>query len=619
MDNYSESDFILTPANSIYNVQQKVEVYLVNLRNENLVVKKVYFKTADEGNTLLKETFAMCSLDHSSIVKVRTGLLGQSMNYLLMIMDYYPDGDLDKEIRKRASQQAFWHEDQLLTIFQKLVSGFIYMQKKDVVHRDIKPQNILKKGEDYFIADLGCAFKSKRGESDSLAGTPAYLSPKLAEAYKLYYEKKDLSGFNHNAYKSDVFSLGVTFLYMATLRSIGDQNSMSRNNFEYARNQMIGSCRYSERIKNILSIMLEYDEDNRPDFILLGNSLPESGVQNNVKSNNVANGNPASSKYVNMNLRPSRAVGNNHSVPNIPANANQNNSFTPNMHQNANTHFIAEIEKCYYCDQPLGNATNNIQLKIYKFHFDCFPYSYVVQTKGNAVNQIIVKLNQNALLLDSKILENCNCGNISYFKPYIHTNYCLNCIRTWGFDTANSKPQQDFYKILSLYCSEVNIYQNINQVCICYEKSVEVILNAKHYLCYSCLEKCLWSSFNGQVINCSWGCCTNLHVPQANPAPLNSPNSIKNQNNISALNEPLPVQHEKLNIVEENKINNKSYEKKKNNSFTNSELPQHIQNIDQVVPPNTSTSKPNQYTPPKLPEAEFIALPEKYNSVKITA
>jgi serine/threonine protein kinase len=182
------------------------------------VVKKLYVKTPEEANSNLKEVFAMVSLNHPSIVKVRSGLIGKGFQYVLIVMDYYPDGDLEKEIKRRATMRQPWSEVELDSIFNSLISGYAYMQKEHkLAHLDIKPQNILKKGNQYFIAGLRCAFKSREGESDSIAGTPAYLSPSLSKAYSDYSKGFRVSNFKHNAYKSDVYSLGLTFFYMATL------------------------------------------------------------------------------------------------------------------------------------------------------------------------------------------------------------------------------------------------------------------------------------------------------------------------------------------------------------------------------------------------------------------
>lgn len=89
-----------------------------------------------------------------------------------------------------------------------------------IAHRDIKPENILLFDQELFlfkICDVGVGTES-RGENTktrTLIGTVAYLSPELFQAFKdLKYKSY------YNPYKSDVFSLGLVFLYFASLHRI---------------------------------------------------------------------------------------------------------------------------------------------------------------------------------------------------------------------------------------------------------------------------------------------------------------------------------------------------------------------------------------------------------------
>lgn len=500
MENFSESDLNLTQAKSIYLHEQKTEVYVVNVRNQDLVIKKSYIKGESEANTLLKRILAINSLDHDTIAKIKSVSFAQDFKCLLIVMDYYCDGELGKEIRNRASSEQFWSEDQILIIFQKLVSGFIYMQKKKMVHRDIRPENILKKGEEYFITDFGFIIKLERAEFGSIAGNPAYASPKLAEAFKWEQEKKDISNFSHNAYKSDVFSLGLTFLYMATFIQFDQHQSMDKTEFENKRSQMVDSCIYSEKIKNILSIMLEYDENKRPDFLELrkffrANMTP---ITKKLKNANFQI-KKAEKKLIKLKSQRDENESEHSPVPQINIlNPALSNSFI------GNDSGIRNIEICFVCEQSLEIGAVNVLNKNYKVHPQCLEGKFKVEIEELNLKEFLIPVHGNQVFLNSKVLKECTCGIITYKKPALIYNVCLKCFKNWEIDYNIASNEEIFYKILSLHCNEVCL----NQICSCNERSVEVNINGKHYLCFECLEKHFLPLFHKRkTILCPWRCC----------------------------------------------------------------------------------------------------------------
>ena len=121
MENITEQDLNLAGAEVIYKNLPKVEVLLArNSQQKSYIVKKQFINDLNEGNDLLQEAFAMIMLNHDSIIKIHKVLLGGrngSFEYILLIMDYFQDGDLEKAIKSRQPNQAYWQEESLLNIF----------------------------------------------------------------------------------------------------------------------------------------------------------------------------------------------------------------------------------------------------------------------------------------------------------------------------------------------------------------------------------------------------------------------------------------------------------------------------------------------------------------------
>ena len=145
-------------------------------------------------------------------------------NFVFYVLMEVANCDWEKELQNRSKHKAYYSENELLYIMQSLVDTFAYLQQIGICHRDIKPQNILCFGEKgYKISDFGEAkFRKKwRYEQNTegytsmqtVRGTELYMSPILYNALKSEPGK----GVNHNVFKSDVFSLGMCFLFASCL------------------------------------------------------------------------------------------------------------------------------------------------------------------------------------------------------------------------------------------------------------------------------------------------------------------------------------------------------------------------------------------------------------------
>jgi len=162
-------------------------------------------------------------------------------------------------------------------VYKELILACAQMQKNNIAHRDIKPQNILILNGLYKLCDFGEAKLFNKGEVivQRIRGSELYMSPILFFGMKNRFEH-----VKHNVYKSDVFSLGLSILLAGSLNYDSICLIRELTNMEKIKNIIMYylSKRYSNTFISFLLRMLEVDESKRPDFLQLEKLLLESNI-----------------------------------------------------------------------------------------------------------------------------------------------------------------------------------------------------------------------------------------------------------------------------------------------------------------------------------------------------
>jgi len=147
-----------------------------------------------------REARVVAKLEHPHIVPVYDYAEHEKRPYLVM---KFIEGDTLKTRLSKGPLSA----DEIAGVVNSVGSALAYAHKQGILHRDIKPSNVLiaKDGEMY-LADFGLARIAQAGEStlssDSIMGTPQYISPEQALG------KKDLDA------GTDIYSFGVMLYEM---------------------------------------------------------------------------------------------------------------------------------------------------------------------------------------------------------------------------------------------------------------------------------------------------------------------------------------------------------------------------------------------------------------------
>ena len=123
----------------------------------------------------------------------------------------------------------------------------------------------------YKLADFGEAkelLSDNATDQQTLRGTELYMAPILFFALRA---RKKIKYIQHNTFKSDVFSFGLCALFAATLgfNSIYDVRELKNNISIFVVVEKYLRFKYSDSVVNIISKMLDLNENSRCDFIAL--------------------------------------------------------------------------------------------------------------------------------------------------------------------------------------------------------------------------------------------------------------------------------------------------------------------------------------------------------------
>lgn len=197
-------------------------VYLSEYPHYGLfVIKSLAPQLSQDRNfreRFFKEGNILFSLRHDNIVQAYT-ILEENKNVFL-VMEYVDGGDMQTLIER----QGAFSEAQALSIFKDVLRGLNYAHTRGIIHRDVKPSNILlTQNGTAKIMDFGIALTAggKRiTKTGTTLGTPQYMSPEQITRPKQV------------DHRTDVYSMGIVLYEMLA----GRVPLTERQNLRFIRN-----------------------------------------------------------------------------------------------------------------------------------------------------------------------------------------------------------------------------------------------------------------------------------------------------------------------------------------------------------------------------------------------
>ncbi|KAI8593281.1 kinase-like domain-containing protein, partial [Geranomyces variabilis] len=186
----------------------KVKIGIHKETNQKVAIKIIDKRQvaakAEKAKKLQLEVQLLMRLDHPNVIRLYQVM--ETEEECFVVMEYAQGGELIEHIAARGHLP----EKEARRYFRQIISAMDHCHLANVVHRDLKLENLLLNGErDILISDFGLG-RTYRSDAEELmktfCGTPNYAAVEL------------ISGIPYVGVKSDIWAMGVVLYVMMTGR-----------------------------------------------------------------------------------------------------------------------------------------------------------------------------------------------------------------------------------------------------------------------------------------------------------------------------------------------------------------------------------------------------------------
>ncbi|MBA0725546.1 hypothetical protein Golax_022127 [Gossypium laxum] len=201
-------------------------VYRGEINGMKIAVKQHKYNASLQGEKEFKsEVHVLRTARHENLVML-VGSCSEG-NHRLLVYEYVCNGSLDLHLSKHSRRPLSWQKR--VKIALGTAKGLKYLHDNNIIHRDMRPNNILVTHEfEPLLGDFGLA-RTQHEDSDKssetmtrVVGTLGYLAPEYAECGKV-------------STKTDVYSFGVVLLQLITGMKTTDKRLGGKSLVGWAR------------------------------------------------------------------------------------------------------------------------------------------------------------------------------------------------------------------------------------------------------------------------------------------------------------------------------------------------------------------------------------------------
>lgn len=228
--------------------------YRKNSPKDLVAIKRIAISGKDPKilTAIQNEITSLHELDHSNIIEFIDYSFDD--NYIYIIMEYCPNGDLRKLIESNGKLSTI----DAMNYFKQIIEAMFFVNKKKYFHRDIKPANLLLLNKKTIkLADFGLArvIDPSRALATTLAGSFLYMAPEI-------YNNNDYS------FNCDVWSTGLVLYEMLYGELPWKANYVGLLQKLIQETPLVfpKSPKIDPNIKDLIKLMLNKNPRDRPDF-----------------------------------------------------------------------------------------------------------------------------------------------------------------------------------------------------------------------------------------------------------------------------------------------------------------------------------------------------------------